>query len=108
MDIEIKIDERKIAEAISNELRSLNYINEHQRVTVIYNNESTDVIYTVKETAKLIKTNQSYVYELIKAGHLPVLKLGSIKIRREALLKFLQDNEGNDLTNPFEVKRLEI
>lgn len=66
-----------------------------------------DIIYTVKEAAKLIKTNQSYVYELIKAGHLPVLKLGSMKIRREALLKFLQDNEGNDLTNPFEVKKLE-
>lgn len=108
MDIEFKIDEGKIAEAISNDLRRHNLINEHQNITIIYSPESEDIIYTVKETAKLIKTNQSYVYELIKAGHLPVLKLGSIKIRREALLKFLQDNEGNDLTNPFEVKKLEI
>ncbi len=49
MDIEIKIDEMKIVEAISNELRGLNYIKEHQWVSVIYNAESTDIIYTVKE-----------------------------------------------------------
>ncbi|HHY27182.1 MAG TPA: helix-turn-helix domain-containing protein [Desulfitobacterium dehalogenans] len=65
-----------------------------------------DILYTVSEVAKLIKTNPAYVYELIKADHLPVLKLGSLKIRRVALLEFLEKNEGNDLTNPFEVKKL--
>ncbi|MEL7658014.1 MAG: helix-turn-helix domain-containing protein, partial [Bacillota bacterium] len=65
-----------------------------------------DILYTVAEVAKLIKTNPAYVYELIKAGHIPVLKLGSFKIRKVALLEFLEKNEGNDLTNPFEVKKL--
>ena len=27
-----------------------------------------DILYTVKETAELIKTNPNYVYELIKKG----------------------------------------
>ena len=58
------------------------------------------ILYTVKEVSQLIHTNQAYVYSLIKAGLLPVLKLGSYKIRRESLLKFLEENEGNDLTDP--------
>ena len=48
------------------------------------------------------------MYELIKAGHLPVLKLGSMKIRRIAILEFLTKNEGFDLTNPYDVKKIEL
>lgn len=59
-----------------------------------------DVLYTVAEVSKLIKTNPAYVYQLIKAGLLPVLKLGSYKVRREALLNFLKKYEGKDLTDP--------
>lgn len=66
-----------------------------------------DILYTVSEVAKLIKTNSAYVYELIKAGHLQVLKLGSMKVRRSTLMEFLEKNEGYDLTNPHEVKKLE-
>jgi excisionase family DNA binding protein len=66
-----------------------------------------DVLYTVAEAAKLIKTNPAYVYQLIHAGLLPVLKLGSIKIRRTALLDFLEKYEGYDLTNPNDIKKLD-
>lgn len=58
-----------------------------------------EVLYTVKETAELLKTNPNYVYELIKRGLLPALKLGSLKIRRTSLLVFLKENEGKDLTD---------
>ena len=61
------------------------------------------ILYTVKEVSELIHTNQAYVYSLIKAGLLPVLKLGSYKNRRESLNKFLADFEGKDLTNPNNV-----
>ena len=64
------------------------------------------ILYTVKEVSELIHTNQAYVYSLIKAGLLPVLKLGSYKIRRESLLSFLADNEGMDLTDPTDVKKI--
>jgi excisionase family DNA binding protein len=61
------------------------------------------ILYTVKEVSELIHTNQAYVYSLIKAELLPVLKLGSYKIRRESLHKFLADFEGKDLTKPNEI-----
>ena len=65
-----------------------------------------DVIYTVKEVAELIKTNPAYVYSLIKAGLLPVLKLGSYKVRKVALLEFLERYEGKDLTDPNSISSL--
>lgn len=58
-----------------------------------------DILYTVAEVAKLIKSNTSYVYNLIRAGLLPVLKLGSYKVRRVSLLEFLERYEGKDLTD---------
>ena len=58
-----------------------------------------DVLYTVAETAKLLKTNSNYVYELIKRGLLPALKLGSYKVRKTAITNFLEKNEGKDLTD---------
>ena len=64
------------------------------------------ILYTVKEVSQLIHTNQAYVYSLIKVGLLPVLKLGSYKVRRESLNKFLADFEGKDLTDPNNVAAL--
>lgn len=67
-----------------------------------------DILYTVSETAKLLKTNTNYVYELIKKGYLPALKLGSFKVRKTALLEFLAKHEGEDLTNLNNIKDLEV
>ncbi len=58
-----------------------------------------DILFTVSEVAKLIKTNKQYVYDLIKLGLLPALKLGSLKIRRISLLEFLEKFEGKDLSD---------
>lgn len=49
-----------------------------------------DILYTVSEVAKLIKCNTNYVYDLIRKGFLPALKLGSYKVRQAALLEFLE------------------
>lgn len=65
-----------------------------------------DILYTVSETSKILKTNPAYVYELVKAGLIPVIKLGSIKIRKSSLLEFLEKYEGYDLTKPHELKKL--
>ena len=67
-----------------------------------------EMLYTVKEVSKILHTNPTYVYGLIKAGHLPALKLGSIKVRRETLLAFLAKNENMDLSDPYNVKPLVI
>lgn len=66
-----------------------------------------DVLYTVQEVSKLIKTNITYVYELIRKGYLPALKLGSYKVRRTALIDFLEKYEGKDLTNLDEITDLQ-
>jgi len=41
-------------------------------------------------------------------GILPALKLGSLKIRRQALNEFLEEYEGMDLTDLNEIKKLEV
>lgn len=68
--------------------------------------ENKVILYTVSEVAKLLHTNKSYVYDLIKANKLPALKLGSKKVRAEALEMFLREYEGMDLTNPYDVKSM--
>lgn len=61
------------------------------------------LLYTVKEVSEIIHTNPTYVYQLIKIGLLPSLKLGSYKIRHEALVNFLKQYEGKDLTDPHNI-----
>ncbi len=105
--MEIKIDEKQIAEAIINELKRHSFIGEKQDVTIIYNAESNNVLYTISEVAKLLKCNTNYVYELIRAGLLPGLKLGSLKVTHSSLMEFLKKYQNYDLTDPFNIKPLE-
>jgi excisionase family DNA binding protein len=60
----------------------------------------------VPEVAKLLKTNSDYVHKLRKSGLLPFLKLGQYKCRKEALDKFLAEHEGQDVTDPENVRTL--
>lgn len=69
---------------------------------------NTDVLYTVKETAELLKCSKNYVYKLIECSLLQALKLGSLKITRAELLDFLERNQGKDLTDPENVKVLSL
>lgn len=66
-----------------------------------------DVIYTVKEVSTILKSNVSYVHKLRKAGLLPFLKIGSYKVRKSSLDAFLERYEGYDVSNPYEVKKLD-
>lgn len=67
-----------------------------------------DMLYTVKEVAKIIKTSPPYVYSLIKSNKLPSLKLGSLKVRKTTLENFLEQYEGYDLTDPYNIKPLNL
>ena len=62
------------------------------------------ILYTVKEVAAIMHTNPAFVYSLINAGLLPALRLGSFKIRHEALVKFLEEYEGKDLRDPANIQ----
>ena len=65
-------------------------------------------IYTVKEVAKILKTSPDNVYALYHAGVLPMLKLGSLKCRRETLEDFLKRAEGYDVSDPYNIVPLEV
>lgn len=60
------------------------------------------IVYTVPEVAKLLHSSPNYIYSLIEKGKLPAIKLGSLKILKTSLEKFLTDNEGQDLSNIVE------
>ena len=47
-------------------------------------------IYTITEASKLLRTNRNFVYDEIRKGRLPALKLGSMKIRGSDLEKYIQ------------------
>ena len=66
-----------------------------------------DVVFTVKELSKLLKSNEDYIHKLRKAGLLKFLKLGTFKCRKSELDRFLAWGEGKDLTDPFNVIDLE-
>lgn len=64
------------------------------------------MLYNVKEVAEILKTNVTYVHKLRKAGLLPFLKLGTYKVRAEALTEFLEKYENYDLTDPDNIKEI--
>lgn len=67
----------------------------------------TEMLYTVKEVSQILKCNTDYVHKLRKSGLLKFMKLGSFKVRKTELERFLADSEGKDLTNPDKVTDLE-
>ena len=66
-----------------------------------------DMLYTVKEVSQILKCNTDYVHKLRRSGLLKFMKLGSFKVRKTELERFLADSEGKDLTNPDKVTDLE-
>lgn len=70
--------------------------------------ENERLIYTVQEVATLLHSSPNYIYSLIEKGFLPALKLGSIKVLKSSLEKFLKDNEGQDFSDVNNVKKLNL
>ena len=68
--------------------------------------ETTPIVYTVKQVSQLLHTNIAFIYKLIEVGLLPALKLGSLRVRKEALDAFLRKYEGYDLSNLEDIKPL--
>lgn len=59
------------------------------------------LIYTVREVAKMLKTNPTFVYRLITNGNLKAMRIGSWKVREEAINDYLERCEmnGGDFTS---------
>lgn len=63
----------------------------------MYHLELENVLLTVNEVAKTLKTNPNTVYELINRGELKGLKLGRIKVPFFEVDRFLRDNLGKEV-----------
>ena len=49
------------------------------------------MLLTVTEVAKMLKVNKNFVYKIIKDGELEAGRGGSIKVKKEALTKYVND-----------------
>ena len=67
-----------------------------------------EMLYTVKEASQILKCNPDYVHKLRRSGLLKFMKLGSLKVRKSELERFLQECAGKDVTDPNNVKDLEV
>lgn len=47
------------------------------------------MLLTVSEVAKMLKVNRNFVYNLIKSGELEAVKVGSIKVKKEAINRYV-------------------
>ena len=50
------------------------------------------MLLSVSEVAKLLKVNRNFVYKIINDGELEAVKIGSIKVRREARNRYVNNN----------------
>lgn len=53
------------------------------------------MLLSVSEVAKLLKVNRNFVYKIINDGELEAVKIGSIKVKREALNQYIERNKYN-------------
>ena len=49
-------------------------------------------LYTVAEVSKLLKVNRNFVYDLIRKGELEAVRIGSIKVRKDAVERYVENN----------------
>ena len=50
------------------------------------------MLLSVSEVAKLLKVNKNFVYKIINNGELEAVKMGSIKVKKEALNRYIENN----------------
>ena len=66
------------------------------------------LVYTVQEVAKILHSSPNYIYQLIYKGYLPAIKLGSLKVLKTTLERFLIQNEGKDLSDLNNIRKVVI
>ncbi|WP_294405781.1 helix-turn-helix domain-containing protein [uncultured Clostridium sp.] len=66
-----------------------------------------DILYTVKEASKLLKTDEATIRRLINKGLIKALRLGRIKIRKVEIERFTEWAEGKDLNDLDNIKEFD-
>lgn len=65
------------------------------------------LLYTVPETRALLRIDNYKIYDLIKSGILPAIRIGGKRttmIRYVSIMKFLSDYDGYDLSDLDNIK----
>lgn len=65
------------------------------------------LVYSVNETGKMLGIGKIRVYQLIKAGVLPAINIGGLKIRKTAIDDFLNQYEGYSLKDVLDIKKIQ-
>lgn len=68
----------------------------------------TEMLYTVPEVAEILKCNTDYVYKLQRTGLLKFIKIGRWKVRKATLEEFLAKYDGMDITDPSNIKEVQV
>ena len=63
-------------------------------------------VYSVEETAKILKTSKEIVYKLINKKMLVALKLKSLKVPEYAIEEFFRKYQFMDLSNLSDIKEM--
>lgn len=63
-------------------------------------------LFNVAEVAEILQCNENFVHKLRKAGLLKFMRLGRYKCREETLAEFLEEYDGMDVSDPYNVKEL--
>ena len=50
------------------------------------------MLLSVSEVAKMLKVNRNFVYKIINNGELEAVKIGSIKVKKDALNRYIESN----------------
>ena len=50
------------------------------------------MLLSVSEVAKLLKVNRNFVYKIINNGELEAVRIGSIKVKKEARNQYIDNN----------------
>lgn len=66
-----------------------------------------DILFTVKEASKLLKTDEATIRRLISKGYMKALRLGRIKIRKIEIERFAEWAEGKDLNDLDNIKEFD-
>lgn len=66
------------------------------------------MLYTIRQAADLLGISPNKLYDLIHAGRIKCIKLGSMKVSKTEIDRFIEQSQGKDLTDPKNPKELEL
>ena len=75
-----------------------NFLNDHREIAPDDIIPECIRLYTVSQAAGILQTSKENVYRYIKAGILKSVKIGTTKIRHDAIAEFLNYSEEIDLS----------